>query len=284
MSTDFGAAVGFGGGLIGRAISAGMGRRSQKRADKYRRRFTRDQYGLMREGLEDAGFNPLLALGAMGNAPGSGPAPTPAMEPLAPAMASGAAMGEARETQRAQRGLLRSQTGAADATAQKTRGEASNVALNNAAIALDLAIKKKEYDVLTGTEEGGAAVRRRALGAGQGTLTREIMSLFDFFMGNATGARDKSHRDHIEAARRGLKYSVGAGPGSEGRATFPTTRHAPSDGRMRLDGREVFRAKSGPLAGKLVFRRLDGREVPLNRNERKLLFEKYGRRAAEKDY
>ena len=61
----------FGGNLATSAINSSRAWKYTQRAmsyqDQLNRAFTRDSYGLMREGLETAGYNPLLALGSGAN-------------------------------------------------------------------------------------------------------------------------------------------------------------------------------------------------------------------------
>lgn len=72
MPIDFGGALGgigsFAGNMISSAVNSSRAWKYTQRAmalqDKYNRAYTRDQYGLMRQGLESAGYNPLLALGS----------------------------------------------------------------------------------------------------------------------------------------------------------------------------------------------------------------------------
>lgn len=74
MSNAWSLVSGLGTGLLNQAFSAVNSSRAWKytqRAmnyqDQLNRAYTRDSYGLMREGLETAGYNPLLALGSGAN-------------------------------------------------------------------------------------------------------------------------------------------------------------------------------------------------------------------------
>ena len=72
MPIDIGGALGgigsFAGNMITSAINSSRSWKYTQRAmalqDYYNRKYTHDQYGLMRSGLEEAGYNPLLALGS----------------------------------------------------------------------------------------------------------------------------------------------------------------------------------------------------------------------------
>ena len=64
-------ALSFGGNLATSALNSSRAWKYAQRAmtyqDQLNRSYTRDSYGLMREGLEKAGYNPLLALGGSAN-------------------------------------------------------------------------------------------------------------------------------------------------------------------------------------------------------------------------
>lgn len=71
LSGSVGALLGFGGNLATSAINSGRAWKYTKYAMQYQdalnRNYTRDSYSLMRQGLKQAGYNPLLALGSGAN-------------------------------------------------------------------------------------------------------------------------------------------------------------------------------------------------------------------------